>query len=71
MTVDELRQKLNDPKLNPNALVVLSRDGEGNGFQPVEAFEGSEADYRYFDGDLLDGEHSSDGLECVVLWPMS
>lgn len=35
ITVAKLRAIINDPKLDPYALVVIAKDAEGNGFSPM------------------------------------
>jgi hypothetical protein len=79
MKIKELIELLE--KQNPDDIVVLSKDEEGNGF--TKAFELSEAIYHdgeiylreltedlsnagYNEEDLYDGD---DGESCVVIWP--
>lgn len=79
MKIKELIELLE--KKNPDDIVVLSRDEEGNGF--TKASELSEAIYHdgeiylreltddlynigYSEDDLYDGD---DGESCVVIWP--
>lgn len=78
MTVKRLIDLLS--KLPPESLVVLARDSDGNGYQPLVAVAGDMV-YRDFDvgfaeltdklkrqgygeGDLIKG-----GKRAVVLWP--
>jgi hypothetical protein len=78
MRVNELIEKL---KLaDQEAIVVLSRDGEGNGYSPLYTVE---INMKYHDGEvkfreltqkLKDSGYSEEdvatkGREAVVLWP--
>jgi hypothetical protein len=62
--------------LDPDALVVMSKDGEGNQYTP---WSGDYLDTRYsadssWSGEIEDADEpwDSDGVDCVkavVLWP--
>lgn len=71
MTVNELIKALG--KLPPDAMVVMSRDAEGNGFSPLyEAAMGTYLAENEWSGDLIhpDDAGDYDDLETVVcLWP--
>ena len=84
-TVGELRDLLNG--LDPDLIIVMSKDGEGNGFSPLaEAYEAwYEADSTWsgnvIDADYLGVEEDAEDDEiqerldaadkCVVLWPVN
>jgi len=72
LTVKQLIEKLK--KENQDALVVVSRDSEGNSFSPLHQAEPStyKAE-RNWHGYLTDGTPSeADGtVAAVVLWPSS
>ncbi|MGL4999425.1 MAG: hypothetical protein ACRC5T_10695 [Cetobacterium sp.] len=63
ITVQELIERLSD--LPPEFLVVMSKDGEGNGFSPLADLSHEEyiSDSTY-SGDIEDGEPNA-----IVLWP--
>jgi hypothetical protein len=72
MTVTELIKVLSD--LPGDALVVLSKDAEDNGFSPLseatrERYESETAWY----GEILHPKESDpdDGVSAVVLWPVN
>lgn len=77
MTVKELIEQLG--KLNQNALVVMSKDSEGNSYSPL-----SDAEPRLYVaettwyGEIVDPENLEDDEEvpddavpCVTLWPIN
>ena len=67
MTVKQLIKKLQD--LPQNALVVMSKDSEGNSFSPLS--EGSTEWYvpdSSYSGDLVE-EKEKGAKQAVVLWP--
>ena len=70
VTVRELVEKLS--YLNPDAIVCLSRDPEGNTFTPFSGnigtclYSDSWEDVYFEDPDLDEPE---DGIDAVVLWP--
>lgn len=74
MTVKQLIEKL---KLLPqNSVVILQKDGEGNGFSPCDGAES--AIYRAdstWSGEVLneddDYEKEQGDKKCVVLWPVN
>lgn len=85
VTVGELRDLLNG--LDPNLVIVMSKDGEGNGFSPLaEAYEAwYEADNTW-SGNIIDADYLAveedatvdeiqerlhGATECVVLWPVN
>lgn len=78
MTKDELVHLLTAEMADApgTALVVLSKDGEGNGFSPLHTGEHmryeAESDWSGTARDLLDpdDEEEDDGsVDAVVLWP--
>lgn len=77
MTVIQLIKRLQ--KEDPKALVVLSRDPEGNGFEELVYVDG---DYMFADGEIgyskitpalkkqgFTEDDILDGKRAVVLWP--
>lgn len=65
MTIEELRQALIG--LPADWIVVMSKDGEGNGFSPL-----AEIDHQqmYTPDSTWSGDVDDTGDEsCVVLWP--
>lgn len=74
MTVGELIKELTD--CPEDAVVVLSKDGEGNGFSPLSnhSAEHYRAENTY-SGELRDSEYdeAEDGpdgaIRAIVLWP--
>ena len=61
-------------KENPDALVILSRDGEGNSFSPLADW--SRQGYSSstpWSGVITGPEDESEGdeVECICLWPTS
>lgn len=84
MKVKELIEKLQ--KCDPESLVVMSEDGEGNGFSPLSDVDDShnyaadstwsgEIGLRELTPRLEDSgfteEDLLDGEKCVVLWPVN
>ena len=71
LTVKQLIEKLK--KENPDALVVVSHDSEGNSFSPLHQAEPStyKADRNQWHGYLTESAPSeADGtVAAVVLWP--
>lgn len=70
MTVKELIAELSE--LPPNALVVMSRDAEGNGYSPLSTLDTchytAETTWR---GEIDDDEDPHpDGINAVALWPV-
>lgn len=80
MKVKELLELLKD--LDPETIVILAKDGEGNGFSPCADHSDQ---YRYeaestWSGELVsDPEESDDdgperwdqAVPCIVLWPVN
>jgi len=78
MKVSELIEILKS--CNPDDVVVMSKDGEGNHYSRLHS---AEMYYRFNDGEIglrelseLDRSHGysdedimEDGVDCVVLWP--
>lgn len=71
-------------KCEPNALVVLAKDGEGNSFSPLDATQvgwyvaESEWDGSFYTEEEMDAEIDSDEedvdlneIPAVVLWPIN
>lgn len=79
MLVRELIEMLQE--LEPDTLVVLQKDPEGNGYSPCAgaALSNYIAESTYsgivFDDveelDLVEGEEVPDSDVCVVLWPIN
>lgn len=80
MTVKQLIKKLE--KCNPDALVVLSEDAEGNTYNPLYEIEGNmvydqeykEVGYKILTKDMEESGYTEEDLktigeECVTLWP--
>ena len=79
MTVEELIAELS--RLDPQALVILQRDSEGNGYSPLHGAEGNGAwdkknrEYGYADLTLelrkegYSQEDCVEGVPAVVLYP--
>lgn len=71
MTKKELLEALKD--IGDDALVVLARDGEGNGFSPLDEV----GEYRYlpetkWSGVLVDEDPAGpDVVTALVLWPVN
>jgi len=68
MKVKDLVKKLQ--KEDPDLLVVVARDEEGNGFSPLHEFtlEKYVADSKY-SGEIGDAGDGQKGCKAVVLWP--
>jgi hypothetical protein len=68
MIVRELIAKLK--RLDPNSLVVLAADAEGNGFKPLA---GERIEEGFFDAVTLGGDvwqaPAPGTKSCIVLWP--
>lgn len=71
ITVENLIEQLQE--LDPNAIVLLSEDAEGNGFRPLsEAFSTGawdDTEDEFYDANLegeceWDGEYCTDGKDC-------
>jgi hypothetical protein len=78
MTVAELMAELQ--KMNPESLVVLQKDAEGNGYSPLRGVDDSavyvaESTYSgtaYSQQDAADGySEAESGVPCVVLHPIN
>ena len=79
MTVEELISQLS--RLDPQALVILQRDPEGNGYAPLSGAEGNgawdndEREYGYarltpeLEKRGYSEEDCIEGVPAVVLWP--
>lgn len=71
MKIKELMEILAD--LNPEHEVVLSRDGEGNGFSPLSAYGvGQYVPESTWSGELRSAENKEckkKDLNAIVLWP--
>lgn len=74
MTIAELIEMLKE--LDQNALVIMSKDGEGNGYSPMvdEFSTGTYEPETTWSGDFYsdaeDGEEQDEaGQRCIVLWP--
>ncbi len=78
MKVKKLRKLLRSA--DPNAIVVLSIDPEGNGYSPLDLgtggmrYEDHEIGYEELTDDLKGKGYSTDdvmtgGKPCFVLWP--
>lgn len=83
MTVKELKQQLKD--LPDDALVVLQKDSEGNGFSPLSGvglpelycpnndWSGEvnrlEFDIKYYENIEDYESFKSEAVQCIVLWP--
>jgi hypothetical protein len=61
MTVRELIKKLQDTR-RPDAMVYLSRDGEGNGFRSLQNLSVERFDEH--------NERQEGGTNSVCLWPV-
>jgi hypothetical protein len=81
MNVRELREVL--VGLDDDTLVVMSKDGEGNRYSPLDGYTPGEL-YRAestYSGELVNNEGTavddedwddgSDAVPCVVLWPVN
>lgn len=73
MKVSELIDVLK--AMNPEAVVVIQKDAEGNGYSPCVGAEEAryEADSTW-SGDVLsveDEDHETRGVPCVVMWPVN
>lgn len=73
MNVRELIQALQG--LDPEAVVILSRDGGGNGYSPFDGVSvGTYIETNSWSGDFWDEEEDdidpSDGVKAIVLWSM-
>lgn len=73
MTVEELIAQLS--KLPPTSLVVLQKDGEGNGYSPCVGVEAATyAAESTWSGEVPhpdDADNYPDAVPCVVLWPVN
>lgn len=79
MTVKELVEYLN--QLNPDAIVVVSKDAEGNGFSPLDAFsygeytaESTWSGYQVDFSCIGDEDYQQPGdsvVDSVCLWPVN
>jgi hypothetical protein len=84
MTLDELRAELADLDLPGDTIVVMSKDGEGNGYSPLAEVETAmyEADSTYSGDRYLSDEDREatgepddynaapgDAVPAVFLWP--
>lgn len=68
MTVKELITELQ--KLDPNRIVIMSKDAEGNGFSPLAELETADCiEYSAFEVELVEDGCSEEGEPAVVLWP--
>lgn len=59
-------------KLPPTLTVVMSKDGEGNGFSPLGEVEGESVYYKpdnTWSGEITNDNRTHNSLACVVLWP--
>ncbi len=74
LTVKALKELLNDPDIKDNFIVVLAKDGEGNGFSPVP----DDSNYtiaKYtpdttWSGEIASGEDLGRRKpNALVLWP--
>jgi hypothetical protein len=65
MTVRELITKLK--KLDPNSLVVVAADAEGNGYRPLWLVE--EGFYNRTTPGRIYTEPDGGTSACIVLWP--
>lgn len=63
MTVKRLIGMLK--KLPPNAVVILSRDQEGNEFRPV----GWLSEGTFADGEFVDADDNAPGNLAFCIWP--
>lgn len=73
MKVSELIALLND--LDPDVIVVMQKDAEGNGYSPCDGAEAAryEADSTW-SGHVMsdeDDDYEARGVACVVLWPVN
>ena len=77
MTVRELIAHLSRCA-NPDALVVLQKDGEGNGYSPMRGDDGYDpahveqyvAETTWY-GEVHPAEEDAGGVSCVVLAPIN
>lgn len=84
MKVKELIEQLKE--CDPDSIVIMSEDGEGNGFSPLSEIDDSsnyladstwsgEVGLRELTPDLevrgYSEEDILDGEKCVVLWPIN
>jgi len=77
MTVKELIGKLK--KMEPNQLVVMSKDSEGNNYSPISGIDNgrylpTETWYgeRLYDcPDVAECEHAKNEVKAVFLWPIN
>ncbi len=71
MKVSEMIEMLE--ALDSDALVVLSKDSEGNGFSPVTDVDPSHyIPFNKWSGDVIDTDDVDDhpdAVACVCLWP--
>jgi hypothetical protein len=67
MTVKQLIEKLK--QFPPDALVVQSRDAEGNGFSATHEVEEVQIDSDELEGGLPATVPPHKEVRCVVLWP--
>jgi hypothetical protein len=63
ITVEVLIKNLQ--KLNPNSLVVLSCDEEGNGFMPLHSLEQAQASELDFQNDVDIPPNKT----VIIMWP--
>ena len=56
---------------NPNTLIVLASDSEGNSMSPMDGrlTVASYQPYTSYDGQLVDDDEAVNAVPCLVLWP--
>lgn len=74
LTVRKLIEDLQ--KLNPDQLVVLAKDGEGNDYSPLDSYSTGHYEAHstwsgdvYGEEDVANGDAPDDLPEVVILWP--
>jgi hypothetical protein len=74
MKLDEFRNLINNPSLNPDLEIVMSKDGEGNQFSPFsEITIGLYEPINTWDGDFCHEKYMEIGetSNALCLWPVN
>ncbi len=75
MKVSELIEMLEALDADSDAIVILAKDGEGNGFSPIcEADAAHYIPFNKYSGECIhtdDVDDHPDAVSCVCLWPVN
>lgn len=68
VTVSQLIEELK--QVDGDRIIILSKDGEGNGFSPLEALElGDYEPENEWSGEPVEPDESGNSKKAVFVWP--